>query len=140
MKTSARNQLQGTVTALVTGAVNSEVQIDLTGGDQLTAIITNTSAEHLGLSEGVSVYALIKASSVIVAPADMPRTSARNQFCGMVSACREGAVNGEVEIELAGGNRIAAIITNESIRNLGISQGGKACALIKASSVILAVD
>ena len=51
-----------------------------------------------------------------------------------------GAVNGEVIIELPGGKSVAAIVTNESIRNLGIQVGVRACALIKASHIILAIN
>lgn len=63
---SARNSLQGTVSRLVPGAVNTEVVIDLAGGGSIAAIITNTSAENLALREGASATAMFKASSVIV--------------------------------------------------------------------------
>jgi molybdate transport system regulatory protein len=63
---SARNSLQGTVSRLVTGAVNSEVVIDLEGGGSIAAIITNTSAEALELREGGEATAMFKASSVII--------------------------------------------------------------------------
>jgi molybdate transport system regulatory protein len=53
--------------------------------------------------------------------------------------CIEGAVNGEVGVELAGGQCLTAIVTNESIRNMGLKEGVSVCALVKASSVILAV-
>lgn len=67
MKTSARNQLQGQITQLKKGAVNAEVVMRLDGGEEITAIITNTSVERLGLKEGGNAYALIKASDVILA-------------------------------------------------------------------------
>lgn len=70
MKTSARNQLHGQITRLKKGAVNAEVVIHLDGGEQITAIITNTSVERLGLKEGGKAYALIKASDVILAVDD----------------------------------------------------------------------
>jgi molybdopterin-binding protein len=67
MKLSARNVLKGTIKKVVRGAVNSEVTIELTGGAQVVSIITNTSVESLGLKEGVAAYAVIKASSVMIA-------------------------------------------------------------------------
>jgi molybdopterin-binding protein len=67
MKISARNLLKGTVKAVTHGAVNSEVILELPGGIELVSIITKTSAENLGLAKGKEVYAVIKASNVILA-------------------------------------------------------------------------
>ena len=67
MKLSARNVLKGTIKKVVRGAVNSEVTIELTGGAQVVSIITNASVDSLGLKEGAAAYAVIKASSVMIA-------------------------------------------------------------------------
>ncbi len=66
MKISARNIIKGKVVKVVHGAVNSEVTIELPGGTRLVSIITNTSVENLGLTEGKEAYAIIKASNVMV--------------------------------------------------------------------------
>lgn len=138
MKTSARNQFMGRVSRVTRGAVNSEVILDI-GGGSLAAIITNESVDALGLAHGVEAYALIKAPWVIVTTDETLKTSARNRLCGVVSRCVEGAVNGEVIIDLPGGKSVAAIVTKESIHSLGLQVGARACALIKASHIILAV-
>ncbi len=67
MKLSARNMIKGKVTKIIKGAVNAEVTIQLPGGEQLVSIITNSSVVSLGLIEGKEAYAVIKASSVMVA-------------------------------------------------------------------------
>ncbi|HEY50750.1 MAG TPA: TOBE domain-containing protein [Dehalococcoidia bacterium] len=67
MKISARNVIRGKVKKVVHGAVNSEVIISLSGGDEITSIITKISAQNLGLTEGKDVYAVIKASNVMIA-------------------------------------------------------------------------
>lgn len=67
LKTSARNDLRGTVSRLHEGAVNTDVVLDLGGGKTVGAIITNQSARRLELSEGALAGALFKASSVILA-------------------------------------------------------------------------
>ncbi len=139
MQTSARNQFLGKVTAVKKGAVNAEVILDIGGGDQLAAIITNDSVDHLALEPGMEAYALVKAPWVILTTDDSLKTSARNRLCGTVVRCQEGAVNGEVIVELPGGKTVAAIITNDSIESLGLKVGVRACALIKASHIILAV-
>ncbi len=140
MHTSARNEFLGRVAAVKKGAVNDEVTLDIGAGIELVAIITHESTVNLGLKAGVEAYALIKAPWVILTAADSPlKTSARNKLCGVVSRCREGAVNGEVVIDLGGGKSLAAIVTNESIKSLGLKPGVPACALVKASHIILAV-
>jgi len=66
------------------------------------------------------------------------KTSARNQFFGKVSRIERGAVNDEIEIELAGGDHIVAVITQASTRHLGLEIGSEAIALVKAPWVMLA--
>lgn len=67
MNISARNVLKGTVKAVHHGAVNSEVTVELPGGAEIVSIITKSSAQSLGLEVGSSVYAVIKASNVMIA-------------------------------------------------------------------------
>jgi molybdopterin-binding protein len=67
MNISARNLLKGRVKQLTPGAVNTEVTIELPGGAEIVSIITKSSAERLHLSQGQEVYAVIKASDVMVA-------------------------------------------------------------------------
>lgn len=64
MKISARNHLKAIVTKVTPGAVNTEVQ--LVGGQSVTAVITNTSAQSLGLAVGKPAYTIMKASSIMV--------------------------------------------------------------------------
>lgn len=141
MKTSARNQFVGTVTAIRTGAVNDEIQLALPGGAHITAIITRESTESLGLQTGSTVFALVKASSIIVA-SDMEgaKLSASNQLQGVITAVTPGAVNAEVVIGIDGGGSIAAIVTQSSAESLGLQVGTRAVAIFKASSLILGVN
>ena len=67
MQLSARNSLKGTVREIKPGAVNTEVVIALGNGDEVVSIITKQSAEKLGLAVGKQVYAVIKASNVMIA-------------------------------------------------------------------------
>jgi molybdopterin-binding protein len=66
MRISARNILKGKVKTLKTGAVNDEIVVELPGGSEIVAIITKSSAEGLGLAPGKEVYAIIKASNVMI--------------------------------------------------------------------------
>ena len=66
MKLSARNVLKGKVVRVEHGLVNSEVTIELSGGQQIVSVITKRSAEDLDLTTGKEVYAVIKASNVML--------------------------------------------------------------------------
>ena len=140
LRTSARNQFTGTVTAVRTGAVNDEVELTLSGGARIVAIVTRDSTKALGLRTGLTAFALLMSSSVIVATGiEGARISARNQLHGSIATVTPGAVNAEVEIDLDGGGRIGATITRSSVSELALEPGVRATALFKASSVILAV-
>jgi molybdopterin-binding protein len=67
MKISARNVLKGKILRILPGAVNSEVIIRTSSGEEIVSVITKESVEGLGLKEGKEVYAVIKASNVMVA-------------------------------------------------------------------------
>lgn len=66
MRLSARNILKGTITQINKGAVNTEVILELPGGEKLVSVITNTSVESLELKVGKQAYAIIKASNIMI--------------------------------------------------------------------------
>ncbi|TAL57243.1 TOBE domain-containing protein [Pandoraea sp.] len=142
MRTSARNQLFGTVSALRPGAVNDEVELALPGGQAVVAVLTRESTAALGLRVGSEAFALIKASWVMLmsgGPSTV-RLSARNQLAGVVGSVTRGAVNAEVTLALPGGTILTAVVTNDSVTQLGLAEGEPAIAAFKASSVILGVS
>jgi molybdopterin-binding protein len=67
MQISARNTLKGRVKHIAPGAVNTEVTVELPGGAEVVSIITKSSAERLHLAPGLEVYAVVKASDVMIA-------------------------------------------------------------------------
>ncbi len=140
MKTSARNQLSGTVSAIRKGAVNAEVDVTLKGGAVLTAQITLPSVDALELAPGRPVVALLKASWVVLGVGeDAPKVSSRNRLKGVVASVTRGAVNAEVSLTISGGETMVATITNESVGALSLAKGTTAWALFKASAIILGV-
>ena len=68
------------------------------------------------------------------------KTSARNQFRGKVTHVQRGMIDHEIELEIAGGRKIVAVITYDSTARLGLRPGVEAIALVKSSSVILVTD
>lgn len=140
MKASARNQFVGAVSEVLIGAVNAEVHVSLKGGETIVASITKDSAETLAIKSGMEVIALVKAPQIIIVT-DFGgyKVTARNQLKGTVTEVKPGAVNAEVDIELAGGQKVAATVTNDSVETLGLRKGQSATAVFKAGAVILAV-
>jgi molybdopterin-binding protein len=67
MKLSARNVIKGRVQRITQGAVNCEVVVEIAGGTQIVSIVTKASVDRLGLAPGGEVYAVVKASSVMLA-------------------------------------------------------------------------
>ncbi|WP_041725484.1 TOBE domain-containing protein [Paraburkholderia phenoliruptrix] len=143
VKTSARNQLYGTVSHIARGSINDEVSLTLPGGHTIVAVLTHESTEALGLAVGAAAFALIKASWVVLFVEDTGgaplKLSARNQLRGVVQSVKRGAVNAEVSLVLDGGAVVTAVVTNQSAASLGLAEGASAVAAFKASSVILGV-
>ncbi len=138
---SARNQLKATVAAVKAGAVNNEVSLRLEKGTLLTSIITSASCESLGLKEGATAYAVVKASNIMIGEeGGKLRLSARNQLPGTVKAVAEGAVNAEVAVTLDGGEEVTSIITMASAKKLALAPGKKVLVVVKASDVMVGVE
>lgn len=140
MKVSARNVFKGKVSEVRPGAVNSEVILELGGGETLVAVVTVESVKSLNLVPGAEAIALVKAPWVmLMTDADGIRLSARNCLEGKVISVTDGAVNAEVVLELTGGTRVYSIVTRDAVQELGLAKGVSATAVIKASHVMLGV-
>lgn len=137
MKTSARNQFAGRIVGLRAGDVDYEVRIRLDDANELVAVITGESADALGLSIGMEINALVKSSSVLLLNDPAVRTSARNHLWGEVKRIHDGPVNSEVTLAMKNGKSVCAVVTRDSVLKLGLAVGAPACAIFKASSVIL---
>ena len=137
LQTSARNQFLGSISTIEAGSVNAELQIRISPEQQIVAMVTEQSRRDMSLNVGVSVVAMIKASSVTLAVGDGLQVSARNVLRGTLLKLDRGAVNADVCIELPGGKTLSAVITNKSADNLALTEGMPITALFKASSVIL---
>ena len=68
------------------------------------------------------------------------RISARNVIAGTVTEVKPGPVNAQVRVDVGGGTQLTAMITSDSVRELGIAEGKAVHVAIKASDVMLGVD
>lgn len=141
MRTSARNALRGTITAIDADALNADVAVSVSPETTIHAIVTAESLRELGLYVGREAIVLIKAPFVMIAPGhELPKVSVRNRLAGTVSRCDRGAVTAEVVLDVGGGKSIAALITAQSLDALGLKAGDPATAFFEESHVIIAID
>ncbi|WP_313323620.1 TOBE domain-containing protein [Stutzerimonas nitrititolerans] len=109
-------------------------------GEQLVANFRTIEREHRRFVEQLGRQATDLADDYLLIRRMGMKTSARNQFLGTVTRTKSGAVNDEVELEIAGGQKLVAIVTQESTESLGLKPGAEAFALVKSSSVILMAE
>ena len=140
-KTSARNHFAGQITGVVVGPVVSSVELTSLGGFKVVSVVTKDSVERLGIRPGVLATADIKAPWVQVnAGTEEPICSAANRYPGVVRrilAHADEPVAAEVVAELADGTRLAAVVTAQSARRLGLAEGLPVWMSFGAFSVIL---
>ncbi|MBU6249134.1 MAG: TOBE domain-containing protein [Xanthomonadaceae bacterium] len=140
LRTSARNQLAGTVASLRRGRVNDAVALALPGGQGLRASITRASTRELGLAVGGEAIALVKASAVALAEAhddDGDRDGDVNRLDGTVAAIRRDQDRAEVRVALDGGGVLVAVLPRERVDALALAKGRPVQARIEPSSVLL---
>ncbi len=113
MKTTARNQFAGSVSALALGPVSAEVTLRLRSGDEITATMTSAAAKRLKRKKGKEALALIN---------------------------EPGAVSSLVVLTLPGGAAVTASVTNEGIAALGLKVGTAATAVFRAYAVMVATQ
>ncbi len=140
MRISARNVLAGTVCEVIRDQAVGLVVLELKSGHRVSSVITLDSVNSLNLDIGVSAYALIKASSVMIANQEQPRLSARNRIRGRIIKLARTPVAAEVVLDIGAGETVAATITESSIESLDLAEGQEAWAIIKSTSVIIGVD
>ena len=141
MKISARNILEGTVSDIKKGQIMVVIKLILPSGTAISSIITNESAERLGLKSGAKAYAIIKASSVIMGKEVASiNISARNIIKGTVQKVKEGMIMAEIVLDIGGGNTITSTISDDSVKRMELKVGDEAYAIVKATSVMLGVS
>lgn len=137
LRTSARNALRGTVTALTPRGVTVEVRLAIGADVEIASVITRRSAEELGLAVGRPAVALIKSSFVRLV-AEAPSLSDGNLLAGKVLDREDGEAASEVVVALAEGKTLVATVPSPIAS--GLAPGTVVHAMIAPSDVILAVD
>ena len=104
------------------------------------ATITNAATEQLGLAPGRKALAFVKAPFVRLVSAEEASSLRRNLFRGSVIRRIDAEVHSEVQIDLANGKTIVAVVPRHQVEDLGIAEGSDAAATFEPDHVIIAVD
>ena len=137
LRTSARNQLHGTVGAIRNQGHNDLIALELAGGLLLHAQITHDSTQRLALEVGTPVVALIKAGWLqLIAPQDV--IADHNHLEGQIEQVL-AADNGpcEVRISLPNGQTLCALTEAQHLATLGLKAGSQAHVQFAPSLVLL---
>ncbi len=138
VKTSARNQLFGTVISILLGSVSAEITMKLKGNEQIITTISLSDAQELGLTLNSEVLLLLNSSEIMLATIDNPKQfSARNYLACHVIQIEQDLIYAEVTLLFAGGEMLIATITKQSLQNLGLEKGMQVYAVFKTNAPIL---
>ena len=138
LRTSARNQLHGTVIAILSHGHNDLIQLELPGGLTLRAQITRDSTQRLELVIGSQAVALIKAGWLQLHGATHPPSPEHNDLHGQIEQILH-TDNGpsEVRITLPSGQTLCALTEPQHLETLGLTEGSEAHVQFAPSLVLL---
>lgn len=140
VKSSARNQLFGNISAIQPGAVNAEVAVTLKDGTAIVASLGLSELNTQSLSVGSQALLLIDNTEIaLVVDGQGWQWSARNRLPCRVIRVQQDVVNADVLIQLAGGELLSVLITRQSADDMQLAAGQSAWALFTPNAPILGV-
>lgn len=140
VKTSLRNQLFGTISAIQRGAVNAEIKVRLVGGAEIKASVGLSTLDTLALQLGQDILLLINSIDImLVRDASAAQFSASNCLSCQVLRVQHDEINAEVSVSLSSGELMSAVITRQSSQQLALAPGSELCLVFKANAPLLGV-
>jgi len=137
-KTSARNSFFGKVQSLIKGEVQTLVQLATLDGGTLSAIVTNTSAEHLGIKLGRLLSAEVKAPWLVLERHDAKGdNSLENRRDGVIVRIKAGAINTECAVRITDDVQLCAVVSSPAFAGLRLKEGDPVRVLFSCNTVIL---
>ncbi|MEC4749180.1 TOBE domain-containing protein [Methylomicrobium sp. Wu6] len=142
VKTSTRNQLFGSVTAIdrAEAEVDAQITVRLKGGEQIFVSVGAESLDDLAFGVGADAVLMINSADIMLSiETGHQRVSARNVLFGTVMRIQQDLADSEVIILLPGGEILAAMVTQQSLQNLALAPGMPVWAVFKANAPILGI-
>jgi molybdate transport system regulatory protein len=137
MKTSVRNQYAGIIVSILQGPVSDEIELLVNGSLIITAAITHESCRELKLDIGSKVFALIKASGVVISRDTS--SAKKNTFDVNIHTLIRGEKKSEVAMILGDGMQLISTIANDELDKLELKNGERAFARFEAANVIIGI-
>ena len=110
----------------------------LKSGKSIVSIITNSSVENLGLAINDEVVAVVKSNNVLLSTTQNNlQINEINSLKGNIEEINIGSVNAEVVVNIGNEDKIVAIVTTNSIENMGLKVGASVDVIIKASDIMI---
>lgn len=135
LRTSARNQLHGRVSAIRAQGRIDTVELTLAGGLRIEAQITHDSTLRLELEPGTSVVALIKAGWLEVA---MPGPAQVNQLSAVVQELIDDPQGTtEVRLSLSNGQTLCAFAEPQWLLDNRVAVGSEVAVRFSPAYVLL---
>jgi molybdate transport system regulatory protein len=140
MRTSARNQFAGILVSITPGKVNDELGIMVNASQTLIASITHESCRELQLAVGTKVFALIKASAVVLClPNEIETAYAKNALLGTVHKITQGEHQSELAVILESGLTLVTTMPNQTAHAMALKEGSVVLAMVEPSNVIIGI-
>ncbi|MGJ0483652.1 MAG: TOBE domain-containing protein [Methylomicrobium sp.] len=140
VKTSTRNQLFGSVTAIVTKEEDTQISVRLKGGEQVVTTIHSGSLDELAIAVGDDAVLMINSADILLSTdPHIERISARNRLAGKVMRIQHDLVDSEVIVLLPSGEILASMVTQHSLRSLALAPGMPVWTAFKTHAPILGI-
>lgn len=140
IKTSSLNQLFGSVTTVRPGAVNAEVDIQLSGNLEIKVTVSLSELHNVGLRAGMDVVLLINCTEVIITPnPDSGCYSASNRLPCTVLRVHFDEINAEISVLLPNDETLTCLITRESAKAMKLIADSSAWVLFKSNAPVIGI-
>ena len=137
MKTSVRNQFAGIIVSILQGPVSDEIDVLINGSHVITAAITHESCRELKLDIGSKVFALIKASGVMISR--QANSNAKNTLEVRILSLTRGETKSELAMIFGDGTPLISTLSNIKLDTLNLNTGEHVFAHVDASGVIIGI-
>ncbi len=140
VKTSAKNQLFGEITAINKGEITDTVHVKLKNDERITTTISHVAVDELNVKVGAEAILLINSADIsLISFEDSTQFSARNRLLGRVICIQQNEVDAQITLLLSGGETIVATMLQSSVQSLNLKIKSQVFAIFKTNAPILGI-